>query len=325
MNGGTPLIDKLLSTSPAQRSDLVPIKGQIGIQQPDAITDTEAAENDTRLPSRAAVGRQLGIDTGQSALPPTIPMATSRNDNARLSATARIISEILGTAPAKAEAVQGAAPLWADASAPETSLVAAALARNVAGSGLFYESHLLQFFSGQRSLAQLRQEPQANLLRQSVSDDPTLSPSPGDSRTGVGHAQAGIPVEAIPLVRQQLELLALSQFRWNGEAWPGAGMEWEITEQGHRRHGNTESGTETIACDWSTSLAMTLPRLGNLVLRLSLAKDGWRIDLAVAEAATLHSMRTASTQLRQRFSAAGLPVSAVQVAQLPQSGTDEDS
>ncbi|AMP08759.1 hypothetical protein CAter282_0961 [Collimonas arenae] len=45
-----------------QRSDLVPLKGQLALLQPDAVTDMEAVANDTRLPSRSAVDRQLGID-----------------------------------------------------------------------------------------------------------------------------------------------------------------------------------------------------------------------------------------------------------------------
>ena len=33
---------------------------------------------------------------------------------------------------------------------------------------------------------------------------------------------------AVPLVRQQLDALATDQFRWAGEAWPGARLDWTI-------------------------------------------------------------------------------------------------
>ncbi|AEK60803.1 flagellar hook-length control protein FliK [Collimonas fungivorans] len=281
------------------------------------ITDIEAIANDTRLPSRAAVERQLGIDPGQPAQPGNPRLAPGAADGASLSAVARVISELLGTTPAKGEAVNGSTPLWpavaAPISGPDPQQLAAALARSVAGSGLFYESHLLQFFTGERSLAQLLHEPQAQLMLSPAAADadaaaaPVLAPS---------HATASIAVEAIPLVRQQLELLALSQFRWSGEAWPGAGMEWEITEQGRRQP------DDSAPRSWSTSLSMTLPRLGRIELRLSLAGHSWRAELGAAEAATLGSMQAGSAQLLQRFSVAGLHLSGLQVAQLPQAGLD---
>ncbi|AMO93962.1 flagellar hook-length control FliK family protein [Collimonas fungivorans] len=283
------------------------------------ITDIEAIANDTRLPSRAAVGRQLGIDPGQPALQGNPRLAQGAADGASLSAAARVISELLGATPMKGEAVSGSAPLWpataaprsGPVSGPEPQQLAAALARSVAGSGLFYESHLLQFFTGERSLAQLQHEPQAKLVLPSAAADAEAATTPTAS-----HVTANIAAEAVPLVRQQLELLALSQFRWSGEAWPDAGMEWEITEQGRRQP------DDSAPRSWSTCLSMTLPRLGGIELRLSLANHSWRADLRAAEATTLGSMQAASAQLQQRFSAAGLHLSGLQVVQLPQAGLD---
>lgn len=311
MNGGVPLIDKLLATTPAQRSDLVPLKGQAAIHRPDVITDIEAGSNDTRLPSRAAVDRQLGVDASQLAPAggTRIPVPERMADGASLSTTARIISEIMGAVPSRSEAVRGSVPLWLAAAAPEASQLAAALARSVAGSGLFYESHLLQFFTGQRSLAQLLKEPQAALTLSS-----TEAPAAANTGPGASHAAANLAAEAIPLVRQQLELLAFSQFRWSGEVWPGGGMEWEITEQGRRQ----QYGAENAPLSWSTNLTMTLPNLGDIQLRLSLVNDSWRADLAASSTATIDAMRADGEQLRQRFSAAGLHLNGLQVAQLLQ-------
>ncbi|HWW08206.1 flagellar hook-length control protein FliK [Collimonas sp.] len=353
MNGGTPLIDKLLAPASAQRSDLVPLKGQLAIYAADAVTDIEAIANDTRLPSRAAVERQLGVDPGQLTLTRLTQPGSARPpaqfaDGARLSAAARVISELLGSTPAKGDAVRGSAPLWPAATAPQPQQLAAALARSVAGSGLFYESHLLQFFSGQRSLPQLLQEPQAQLMLPSAAADfqadsvtaaatasaivfaadPAADSATSTSPATVSsHVSASIAADAIPLVRQQLELLALSQFRWGGEAWPGVAMGWEITEQGRRQQGanERESNPEQHPPSWSTSLSLTLPRLGSIELRLSLAGDSWRADLGATQAATLSAMRADSAQLRQRFSTAGMHLSDLQVAQLPQAPVEQQS
>jgi hypothetical protein len=350
MNGGTPLIDKLLAPASAQRSDLVPLKAQLAIYAADAVTDIEAIANDIRLPSRAAVERQLGVDPAQLKLsqPGGAHPAAGLADGTRLSAAARIISELLGSTPARGEAVRGSAPLWPAAAAPEPQQLAAALARSVAGSGLFYESHLLQFFSGQRSLPQLLQEPQAQLRLPSAavdfstdasnvpsvdsSSDPAadsstspLAATSANATTVSSHVTASIAADAIPLLRQQLELLALSQFRWSGEAWPGSAMEWEITEQGRRQQGGSENNPQHPSQSWSTSLSMTLPQLGSIELRLSLTGDHWRADLGAAQAATLSAMRADSEQLRQRFSAAGMHLSDLQVAQSPQAVFEQQS
>ena len=327
MSGGTPLIDKLLATGPVQRSDPVPVKGQLAIYEPDAVTDIEAIANDTRLPSRATVDRQLGVDLGLAAQPGIARPVPGSGvaDGASLSAAARVISELLGSAPAKGEPVRGSAPLWPAAASPEPQQLAAALARSVADSGLFYESHLLQFFSGQRPLAQLLQEPQAHLRLPLAAADTSTTETTA-ATPGTSHVAASMAAEAIPLVRQQLELLALSQFRWSGEAWRDAGMEWEVTEQGRRQQGGADShAPDNTARTWSTRLSMTLPRLGNIELRLSLVNDSWRADLGAAEVATMNAMRAESAQLRQRFSAAGLPLGGLEVAQLPQAATEDES
>lgn len=316
MSGGTPLVDKLLATAALQRSDLVPLKGQLAIHAPDVITDIEAITNDTRLPSRATIDRQLGIDPSQQAQAGSLRPAPAVADGASLSAAARVISELLGAAPAKGQAVGGSAALWLDAAAtPQPQQLAAALARSVAGSGLFYESHLLQFFTGERSLAQLQQEPQSGLVLLSAAADSDSTPT---HVPAASHATASIAADAIPLVRQQLELLALSQFRWSGEAWPEAGMEWEITEQGRRQP------DDDTPRSWSTCLSMALPRLGRIELRLSLSNHSWRAELGAAEAATIKSMQGGGARLQQRFSTAGLHLGGLQVVQLPQAASDDE-
>ena len=440
MNGGTPLIDKLLATPAMQRSDLVPLKGQLALLQPDAVTDIEAGANDTRLPSRAGIDRQLGVDPGNPAQAVTQRPAATSERGATLSPAARVISEILGAAPARVDPVRASVPLWTGSAPPLPPQLAAALLLAVGDSGLFYESHLLQFASGERSLAQLTQEPQAALGQAAPqrsggstetvpqrgnplqpieeqalrSDEPVVaagkvalplqagSPTTGQqipAFANVAGAQAkeppSLPVqsgapqsndetastnprvqagvidiaaayrvatggdmgaaiaariqeraaaapvanndplpsnttaasmvhpEAVQLVRQQLELMALSQFRWSGEAWPQAKTEWEIQE--HDRRQESPDGADAAPRRWSTRLAMTLPRLGAIELRLSMLGDSWHAHLAAADEASLASMRADGDQLRQRFLAAGMQLSGLQLAKMSVSTNDNTS
>ena len=92
-------------------------------------------------------------------------MAAPPTNSARvtLSAVAQAVSAVLESDPGQASFIRGAQALFASAQTPQTGLLAATLAHVVASSGLFYESHLKQYASGARTLAQMIQEPQALL------------------------------------------------------------------------------------------------------------------------------------------------------------------
>ncbi|MFC5475974.1 flagellar hook-length control protein FliK [Paraherbaspirillum soli] len=432
MASGTPLVDRLLTVSAMQRSDLVALKAQLAIGGPEPVTDVEPSNNDTRLLSRAGIERQLGLEPG--AVNVAVGARQSAAGGAVLSATARTISEILGAASGSAAPVRGSAPLWSSAQAPLPQQLATALARTVTGSGLFYESHLIQFAAGERTLAQLAQEPQARLgpLAQShpelLSGDPqqalpepnaALIPQPA---VGVGaqqgmangelpifagpaasivkppadsagtkpqleahvvasaqdvppaglrshpgpyssasaanvaaaygmaaadasgtvaparpqHAPSAMPAaspaesvhvdnhvanvaaamhpDAVALVRQQLELLAAPVFCWSGEAWPNAKMDWEIRQ---RQQGQPDADDADAASKvWSTRLAMSLPNLGALELRLSMNGGSLQAHLAAADDASMAALRADGDDLRQRLTAAGLQLTALQFAPL---------
>ncbi|KAF0801708.1 hypothetical protein A6D6_04266, partial [Alcanivorax xiamenensis] len=121
--------------------------------------------------------------------------------------------------------------------------LAAALRGSVEHSGLFYESHLGQWFRGERPLAALRAEPQMRLAPGPAAT-PGLVPAPGPATirgaegmviTGIGETDGEPPVAAAagqrhvatveesvqPVVRHQLELLATPVLRWEGDLWSG--------------------------------------------------------------------------------------------------------
>ncbi|MBU9626269.1 flagellar hook-length control protein FliK [Burkholderia multivorans] len=80
-------------------------------------------------------------------------------------------------ASASGAATAAAAPTAAEASPPSLAgALRAALAQAVGESGLFYESHLAQWFAGQRPLAALLREPQARIAIALTSADPDAAP-----------------------------------------------------------------------------------------------------------------------------------------------------
>ncbi|AYY60302.1 flagellar hook-length control protein FliK [Burkholderia multivorans] len=79
---------------------------------------------------------------------------------------------------AAAASASGAATAAAAEAAPPSlaGALRAALAQAVGESGLFYESHLAQWFAGQRPLAALLREPQARIAIAQTSADPDAAP-----------------------------------------------------------------------------------------------------------------------------------------------------
>lgn len=67
------------------------------------------------------------------------------------------------------------------------------------------------------------------------------------------------------LVQQQLEALATQHFVWQGRAWPGQEMRWEIDEDAARQ---TPEGEAAAA--WSTRMRLSLPHLGEVDARIRL-------------------------------------------------------
>jgi hypothetical protein len=430
MSGVTPLIDTLLATRLAQRVDLVPLKGQTDIAGPDAVTHIEKVTNDVRLPSRAALQQQLGVmRSGRGDSSNTAPSA-GPGGTVTLSAVARAISAILDLTSGATPKILGSEPLWPHLQPPLAHLLTATLARTVASSGLFYESHLQQYAAGTRTLAQLAQEPQARLgamekmplelpgtgvagqdlepsgtarmaeapgmlpvagaalldaaaassdagaepllavrpgaagdavtINSSEADaasasiplpvglaarlDPaplagtygragvlgkehapvhdvagqeTLAKNPGaSSLDAVGNnnpVAAAIHPDAIALVRQQLELLALPVFRWGGEVWPGTPMDWEIHEENERQ---AVADPEAAQRTWTTRLALTLPTLKTVEVRMTLAGTTLQVHLAARENATLALLSDGGNELTERFGAAGLQLSRLQIGAL---------
>lgn len=117
----------------------------------------------------------------------------------------------------------------------------------------------------------------------------------------------GLDPQAHLLVRQQLEVLANQTFAWQGEAWPGAEMDWEI--QRRPQDDGDDTGTE----HWSTRLKLSLPALGEVHARLTLAGDQLVMRLAAPDSAP--RLDGAIEQLRSRLLAHGLQASQIAVVE----------
>ncbi|MFL6668095.1 MAG: flagellar hook-length control protein FliK [Burkholderia ambifaria] len=110
---------------------------------------------------------------------------------------------------------------------------------------------------------------------------------------------------AVPIVRQQLDALATDQFRWAGEAWPGARLDWTIEPDDSGAHASRGGDDAGDGIAWRTRLTLTLPSLGTvdaeLVLNGAQLVARLRANSAGADRLTRHE-----AALRQRFEGSGL-------------------
>jgi hypothetical protein len=151
----------------ALRPDLAALQAEVGTSVPaGAVAEIQKVKNDVRLPSQAMHAALLLADA-QPPAPAQPPAGGPRSIETQWSVAARAIGAVLADLQADPEPVRGSAPLWASAQkAPPAPVLAAALDKALSGSGLFYESHLLEFAMGLRSVAQLADEPQMRLTQQ---------------------------------------------------------------------------------------------------------------------------------------------------------------
>ena len=212
---------------------------------------------------------------------------------------------------------------------PETQKFAQTLQNAISQSGLFYESHQAQWVTGERPLAQLLKEPQAqlsqnnqnlnlqnpNMQNTSVQKEAVqtlLQPpiqenreqqSAQSSTTSIArmHDQTNpVHSDAAPIVRQQLEMLDTRQVLWQGQIWPGQDMNWKIEE----RDARTGEGDQER--EWQTTLTLKMPHLGEVQATLSLTGKGVRINVNAQDGGTVETMKKEQVSLGQNMEAAGL-------------------
>jgi hypothetical protein len=137
--------------------------------------------------------------------------------------------------------------------------------------------------------------------------------SPG----GAG-ANAGVHEALLPLVRQQLDLLATGEFRWTGEAWPGARLDWTIQpdEYDPRDPGNGGGrGIDEDATPWHTRLTLALPSLGTVDAELTLTGKTLAVRVQASPGGA-QRLTDNSEALRGRLEALGLALAGLSIREI---------
>lgn len=119
-----------------------------------------------------------------------------------------------------------------------------------------------------------------------------------------------IPERLMPLVHQQLEALASHQITWQGQVWPGQQMQWTVFDP---RDESAGRGGDDEAQPWTSTLRLTLPRLGGIAAHLLLTPSGLTLRLEVDDAASAARLNQEKEALADALAGAGIPLTAVSI------------
>ena len=194
----------------------------------------------------------------------------------------------------------------------------------MANSGLFYESHLVQFAAGTRTLDELTQGPQAG-LNASVKVTLTLPGSGSGSGSGsdqysssvcsTGNSRLtevpGLPDTAASNAVSTEYSKALELNGIHPDAAP-------LVRQ-------AAATNKAESCTWSTRLALTLPTLKDVEVHISLAGTTLQIHLAVCENAARALLSKCHAELLRRFEELGLQLIGMQIGPLPAASTAQET
>ena len=305
---------------------------------------------DLNLPRNTQPGEQLELTVASKEPRLTfllsqasLPEARQPSAGVALSQTAKLLGDLVAGqqgAGTQAATVQQSIPLFEGA--PQPAQLAAQFASRLAESGLFYESHQAEWANGERPLQALLREPQAQLSErgaaqngageanasQSANKDaramPVAPQSAGASTLNLVEGEAlraemlsssaqmaAQPEQSVRhLVQQQVQLLENHPLVWQGQAWPGQALQWQLELENERDPAHPEADAQRI---WQTRLAMNLPVLGDVGVVASLRDGQFTLRFEAGNENTVALLRRNQAMLASRFEAAGLPLVMSQV------------
>lgn len=283
---------------------------QIGNSR-DAGATLTYAEAEAEPEAAATHGAQAGVRTGSAAAtllsraPMTpaslLPSLDANTPAPELSSTARAISSVLSqaeSAPGAPLSLVGKTPLMG-APGADPAQVARTLRDAVASSGLFYESHVAEWAEGKRPLASLMLEPQMQKALQGE------------------NLRQGTDLASAQLINLQLHTHEQARVQWQGEAWPGQKMQWDIARdapEGQQPGGQDEAEEATA---WRGGVRFQFPMLGDIAAQVVLQGGRVQIQMQAGSEDSAATLRRHAARLQASLDAAGWPLSSLTIA-----GTD---
>ena len=183
-------------------------------------------------------------------------------------------------------AARGSLTLLSDPAAPGAG---DQLRQTVEKSGIFYESHQRAWVDGRLSLEELKLEPQARL--------------PHEGRSG-------LTPELGQLVQKQLDVHEQKVLVFQGQAWPGQAVDWEVQRE---EIDEREADGELEMPVWQTRLNLELPALGGVGARLRMVGKQLQVVFDANSTETAQLIEQYRSRLGSALEGAGLALASLQV------------
>lgn len=284
----------------------------------DAATDAQLATNTTAAGGRAAGAQSDGVRPpslaatllGKAPLTASadLPALDHTTPQSTLSATARALATVLPSGGQMAQlALIGKTALFGNA-APDTDKLTQKLHDTISKSGLFYESHVTEWVKGERPLADLMREPQMQHMQQLQ----RLAQQSGEALARVG--PGGADLTAAQMVNQQLHTHEQGRVQWNGEAWPGQQMQWEIKRDDGREGQRQQGGDESQEQVWRSGMRFRLPALGQVAATVTMVGDQVHVQLHTDSDDAAGALRAYADRFESAMAAAGAQLSSLAIA-----------
>lgn len=275
----------------------------------------QAAAGQASVPTTTAVKPHslAAALLGRAPLTPAneLPELDPGTPQSTLSSTARVLTTVLGAVQnmpgGAAAALVGKAALF-NGAPPAPEHLAQQLSDTIAQSGLFYESHLTEWVKGERQLPDLMREPQ--MQRQALG---------ADNAARAAAAAAGPDLASAQMINMQLHAHEQSRVQWNGEAWPGQAMQWEIRREardGGRQPGKGDGGDGDGAPPepiWRSGVRFRFPILGQVSATVTLVGDQVHIQMHTDSETAAGTLRAYAGRLENAMAAAGAPLSSFMI------------
>jgi len=277
----------------------------------------------TELPEPSRPGAQLTLTYRTSDPRPEFSLHSTRNDAApvKLSPTAASLSEALkGPASQPTQRpINSLEPLFSSTQA-NTAILAASLRNALSFSGLFYESHLLQWHMGERLLTDIQKESRLRLAAMAKMANDPVSGENIPASTGLmddnkdllapimrndeladnlRHSSAPSNQLTSALLREQVETLLSGVFHWQGSVWQDQEMAWDVEKQA----GESDQESEQ---SWKTSIRLTLPNLGEISATLVSSDAGIKGRIITDSTFTMNVMQKELADLEEKLAGSGL-------------------
>jgi flagellar hook-length control protein FliK len=263
-----------------------------------SLAQTELGISGAALRGAGLAGAAGGTGSAPGAPPGAPPLPGSVNIT--LSTTGQMINSLLqaqtGSNPT---AIAARAPALDGPPTMPTAEIAHALQDSLSLSGAFYESHVAQWVDGTRDLSALQREPQAQLGKDI--DNTALLTRPDAASTQIGN-----------IVNVQLNTLDQQRITWQGEAWPGQHMEWDIARD--------DSGDQTPQPDgtppppsWQSVVRFNFEHLGTVAASIRLVGNQIHMQIRSDRESTTNALRSHGSELADSMAAAGTSLDSLTV------------